>query len=198
EFLQTVTHAWPAWLEENGVMNPAARQVALLNAQARAWEECAPDQPVVIAGTTAGIPAVARLARVVARLPLGCVVLPVLDTLMSDADWAAMEDSHPQAGLANLLAGLDATRDDVRMWGPEVLAAPQRHDPEAYLLHDSAGSPRRGPVGPGHPMQRRAVPGPPDEPGDDGLPAWDNRAQAGEDAPRTSRFALLSRELLPA
>ncbi len=116
EFLRIVTQAWPAWLEENGVMNPAARQVALLNAQAREWEDRAPDQPVVIAGTTAGIPAVARLARVVARLPLGCVVLPVLDTIMTDTDWSAMDDSHPQAGLASLLAGLDATRDDVRLW----------------------------------------------------------------------------------
>ena len=117
EFLRIVTHAWPAWLEENGVMNPAARQVALLNAQARAWEERAPDQPVVIAGTTAGIPAVARLARVVARLPLGRVVLPVLDTVMTNEAWGAMEDSHPQSGLASLLSGLDATREDVRVWG---------------------------------------------------------------------------------
>lgn len=122
EFLRIVTDVWPAWLEENGVMNPAARQVALLNAQARAWEECAPEQPVVIAGTTAGIPAVARLARVVARLPLGRVVLPVLDTIMTDDVWAAMEDSHPQSGLAGLLAGLDATREDVRVWDPEGAA----------------------------------------------------------------------------
>jgi ATP-dependent helicase/nuclease subunit B len=116
EFLHIVTHAWPAWLEENGVMNPAARQVALLNAQAAAWEREGPDQPVVIAGTTAGIPAVARLARVIARLPLGRVVLPVLDTEMTDVQWAEMADSHPQSGLANLLAGLDATRADVRPW----------------------------------------------------------------------------------
>jgi hypothetical protein len=72
EFLRIVTHAWPAWLEENGVMNPAARQVALLNAQSEAWRDRAPEFPVVIAGTTAGIPAVARLARVVARSPLYC------------------------------------------------------------------------------------------------------------------------------
>ena len=31
-FLHIVTEAWPAWLAENGVMNPAARQVALLRA----------------------------------------------------------------------------------------------------------------------------------------------------------------------
>ena len=120
EFLRIVTHAWPEFLAEAGVMNPAARQVALLNAQTAAWEANPPPHPVVIAGTTAGIPAVARLARVVARLPLGQVVLPVLDTEMDDDAWKAMEDSHPQAGLANLLAGLDATRGDVRSWVPEA------------------------------------------------------------------------------
>jgi ATP-dependent helicase/nuclease subunit B len=141
EFLQIVTHAWPAWLAENGVMNPAARQVALLNAQARAWQDRPPDYPVVIAGTTAGIPAVARLAQVVATLPMGRVVLPVLDTVMGDDAWAAMEDSHPQAGLASLLAGMDATRDDVQIWGVGTLPAAgpgaptisDQRDPERHI-----------------------------------------------------------------
>ena len=42
EFLHIVTAFWPAWLAENGVMNPAARQVALLEAQAAAWEDDPP------------------------------------------------------------------------------------------------------------------------------------------------------------
>nr|WP_294517841.1 double-strand break repair protein AddB [uncultured Rhodopila sp.] len=116
EFLHIVTAFWPAWLAENGAMNPAARQVALLQAQAAAWEAEPPDFPVLIAGTTAGIPAVARLLRVVARLPSGQVVLPQLDTGMSEEAWAMLEPSHAQAGLARLLADLDATRADVRVW----------------------------------------------------------------------------------
>ena len=116
DFLRIVTHAWPAWLNEQGLINPAARQVALLNAQAAFWEAHPPPHPVVLAGTTAGIPAVARLARVIARLPLGRVVLPVLDTEMPATAWNALEDSHPQAGLACLIASLDATRADVRPW----------------------------------------------------------------------------------
>ena len=116
EFLHIVTAHWPAWLDDNGVMNPAARQVALLDAQARAWEIDPPDHPVLIAGTTAGIPAVARLLRVVARMPLGQVVLPQLDLGMDEAAWGGLEASHAQAGLARLLADLDATRGDVRMW----------------------------------------------------------------------------------
>jgi ATP-dependent helicase/nuclease subunit B len=116
-FLGIVTKAWPDFLTESRLMNPAARQVALLNAQARAWTDSPPDHPILIAGTTAGIPAVARLLRVVARLPNGEVVLPALDLGMTDAAWDAIEPSHPQAGLAALLAGLDARRGDVRQWG---------------------------------------------------------------------------------
>ncbi|MEA2778363.1 MAG: ATP-dependent helicase/nuclease subunit, partial [Acetobacteraceae bacterium] len=116
EFLHIVTAAWPAWLADNGVMNPAARQVALLEAQARAWQDDPPPDPVLVAGTTAGIPAVARLLRVVARMQTGQVVLPQLDLDMTDETWAALEASHPQAGLARLLVDLDATRADVRIW----------------------------------------------------------------------------------
>ncbi|MDR3531488.1 MAG: double-strand break repair protein AddB [Rhodopila sp.] len=128
EFLHIVTGAWPAWLADNGVMNPAARQVALLEAQARAWEADPPDHPVLIAGTTAGIPAVARLLRVVARMPMGQVVLPQLDLDMNDDAWGGLEASHAQAGLARLLADLDATRGDVRSWdgGAQGVVPPER------------------------------------------------------------------------
>jgi ATP-dependent helicase/nuclease subunit B len=130
EFLHIVTNAWPAWLADNGVMNPAARQVALLEAQARAWEEDPPEDRVLIAGTTAGIAAVGRLLRVVARMPTGQVVLPHLDLGMTDEAWGALEDSHPQAGMARLLADLDATRGDVRIWdGVAATAVPPARFP---------------------------------------------------------------------
>ncbi|WP_428488723.1 double-strand break repair protein AddB [Rhodopila sp.] len=120
KFLHIVTGIWPAWLADNGVMNPAARQVALLAAQAREWQDNPPADPVLIAGTTAGIPAVARLLRVVARMPGGQVVLPHLDLGMPPAAWDEMEPSHAQAGLARLLSDLAATRGDVRPWDSGV------------------------------------------------------------------------------
>ena len=116
KFLHIVTDIWPNWLTDNGVMNPAARQVALLQAQAREWQDNPPADPVLIAGTTAGIPAVAGLLRVVARMPRGLVVLPQLDLGMAEPAWHELEASHAQAGLARLLADLDATRGDVRLW----------------------------------------------------------------------------------
>jgi len=112
-FLDIVTRAWPDWLDENGLMNPQARAVALLRAQAREWDEAAPADPVWIAGTTAAIPAVAALLRAVARLPNGSVVLPGLDTDLPEEAWAALDESHPQAALRDLLAGLGAARADV-------------------------------------------------------------------------------------
>jgi ATP-dependent helicase/nuclease subunit B len=116
KFLEIVTASWPAWLAEQGLMNPAARQVALLGAQAEAWRAAPPAERVLLAGTTGGIPAVARLARVIVRLPTGAVVLPGLDTAMADSAWEALSNSHPQGGLRRLLNGLGAIRGDVRPW----------------------------------------------------------------------------------
>jgi ATP-dependent helicase/nuclease subunit B len=123
-FLSIVTRAWPAWLAEQGLMNPAARQVALLAAQARAWQESPPADPVWVAGSTGGIKAVAALLRVVAGLPDGLVVLPGLDLTLDEAAWDSLDDTHPQATLRRLLAGLNATRGDVKTWeGPSAVPA---------------------------------------------------------------------------
>ena len=42
DFLAIVTRAWPQWLDDNGMANPAARQVRLIRAQARAWQDSPP------------------------------------------------------------------------------------------------------------------------------------------------------------
>ena len=115
-FLRIVTHAWPDWLTAEGLMNPAARQVALLNAQTAAWQTDPPPFRVLAAGATGGIPAVARLLRVVARLETGAVVLPGLDLSMTTEVWDALDETHPQSGLKRLLNGLGAQPGDVRAW----------------------------------------------------------------------------------
>ena len=120
EFLHIVTRSWPDWLAEQGLMNPAARLVALLDAQAAAWTARPPVERVLAAGTTGGIPAVARLLRVIAGATNGAVVLPALDTAMSELAWEELGDVHSQAGLARLLRGLSATRGDVRPWPAAV------------------------------------------------------------------------------
>ncbi|HTI82830.1 MAG TPA: double-strand break repair protein AddB [Acetobacteraceae bacterium] len=115
-FLEIVTRAWPDWLTEQGLMNLAAHQVALLDAQAAAWMRQPPAGRVLVAGATGGIPSVARLLRVVAGLPTGAVVFAGLDSGLPDDVWAELPPMHPQAGLARLLQQLGATRGDVKAW----------------------------------------------------------------------------------
>ncbi len=131
EFLRIVTRAWPAFLEAAGLMNPAARQVKLLDAQAQAWAQTPPATRVLAAGSTGGIPAVARLLRVVAGLPRGQVLLPGLDLDLPEAAWDALEDSHPQSGLQRLLIRLGATRGDVQRHAAPAAAPSAR----TALLH---------------------------------------------------------------
>ena len=114
-FLEIVTRHWPDWLAAQGLMNPAARQVCLLDAQARDWADHPPADPVWSAGMTGGTRSVARLLRRIAHLPNGAVILPGLDLAMPEAAWEAMAPSHPQAGLARLLIGLGAQRGDVQV-----------------------------------------------------------------------------------
>ncbi len=119
DFLDIVTRVWPQWLDENQVMNPVARQVALLRTQAAAWSRQPPDGPVWAAGITAASPALVALLAVIARLPEGIVVFPALDRDLERAAFEALPESHAQAGLAALLAGIGARREDVPDWSAE-------------------------------------------------------------------------------
>ena len=125
EFLHIITGFWPDWLAEQGFSDPVARQIALLDAQGDVWSNAPPPYPVVVAGTTGAIPAVARLLRVVAGLPQGQVVLPGLDLELDEASWDSLDQTHPQASLRALLTQLGATRGDVQAWagGPPVAPA---------------------------------------------------------------------------
>ncbi len=111
-FLDIVTRQWPLWLEAQGLINPQARVVRLLHAQTEAWRDGPPTTPVWVAGATGGIKAVASLLKVVAGMPQGMVILPGLE----ENPPHAVEPSHPQAGLLQLLSGMGATVGDVARW----------------------------------------------------------------------------------
>ena len=133
EFLKIVTANWPAVLEENGAMDPAARRNLLLERLERRWAQAAPDHPVIAAGSTGSIPATADLLATVAGLPDGRVVLPGLDRHLDDESWSAVEtdEGHPQFGLARLLRRLGIRRQDVRDWPEPATAEDSAARPEA-------------------------------------------------------------------
>ncbi len=117
EFLDIVTRVWPEWLRAAGVSDVAAHQIALLEAQRANWQAHPPELPIVAAGTTGAIPAVARLLGTVAHLPNGLVVLPGLDLDLDAESWATLDATHPQASLRALLEALSVTRGDVQVLG---------------------------------------------------------------------------------
>ncbi|MEO5337071.1 MAG: double-strand break repair protein AddB, partial [Magnetospirillum sp. WYHS-4] len=116
EFLCILTERWPAVLEGEGALDPADRRNRLLEARAGLWRARPPEHPVIAAGSTGTVPATADLLAVVADLPQGAVVLPGLDRSMDDESWAALEPTHPQYGMARLLARLGLDRRAVPDW----------------------------------------------------------------------------------
>lgn len=124
-FLEIVTEVWPAWLAEQGAVDPVVRRDALMHARAEAWATAPPQGPVVIAGSTGSVPATAGLMRAVLGLPQGVLVLPGLDRESDDVAWAAIgsDPAHPQHGMHRLLAGLGVARGAVLDWpGTEAFA----------------------------------------------------------------------------
>ncbi|GBQ39922.1 double-strand break repair protein AddB [Acetobacter fabarum] len=154
-FLNIVTAQWPVWLQEQGLINPVARQVALLGAQARLWRNMGEQgytAPLWAAGFTHAMAPTANALQAILSCPGGRVVLPGLDTLMPEEVFAALPDSHPQAGMSHLLAALQARREDVQVWNaqggePERAAVLSRVMLPAAALDDWA---KPGPVALAH------------------------------------------------
>ena len=118
KFLRIVTERWPEMLAARGTLDPADRRNRLLAAQAEQWKAKPPADPVIAAGLTGGIPAVAALMEVVAGLPAGTVVLPGLDRTASPETWDAIraDVGHPQHLIARFLDRLEIVPESVGVW----------------------------------------------------------------------------------
>src|SRR5579872_3381480 len=121
-FLGIVSEHWPKALAEIGCLDAAERRNRMLERQAEAWRRQPPADPVIAAGITGGVPAVAALVAAVARLPTGVIVLPGLDRTAETSEWEAIaaDPAHPQYLLARLLARLDMLPGQVTAWPSPV------------------------------------------------------------------------------
>ena len=138
EFLGIAAIYWPGRLEELGRSSAIAHRNALLSGEAERLR--ATNGPVIIAGSTGSVPSVAGLIEAVAEKKDGVIVLPGLDTAMSEEDWQAltapdinpaMPDpsirSHPQYEMARLLARLGVSRADFAPLRPAPSDMAARH-----------------------------------------------------------------------
>lgn len=131
-FLSIAFDVWPKVLAEAGLLDPSARQMALVDAQTRQLEDGNLPGPVIAVGSTGSSRATARLLAAIARAPAGAVVLPGLDLDLDEAAWTLIAGArkagtlspadepcftHPQAAMARLLPILGVARADVRELG---------------------------------------------------------------------------------
>ncbi|HEY8612578.1 MAG TPA: double-strand break repair protein AddB [Roseomonas sp.] len=137
-FLGAVIKDWNGWLAEQGLSDIGPRRVAALRAQAEAWKEHPPTDPVIAAGIGIGgtIPAATELLRQVARMEKGAVVLHGAGEELPPELWEVLRDahSHPLNGTARLLRGMDATAADLRPWPGRAPDAPAPNEARAELL----------------------------------------------------------------
>jgi ATP-dependent helicase/nuclease subunit B len=65
-----------------------------------------------------------RLAKTIAGLPQGAVILPGYDAAMPEAMWDEVDDTHAQAGIAKLLVDLGVRHEEIELWPGPTAAVP--------------------------------------------------------------------------
>lgn len=113
KFLEIITRYWPDILKERGLIDPGERRNRLIAAQAEMWKAAPPAKRIVAVGTTATFPVMKALVKVVSKLPRGEVCLAGLDKNLDDESWNAIDETHPQFELKELLDYLQADRRDI-------------------------------------------------------------------------------------
>ncbi len=115
EFLEIIRTFWPQILDDKGLIDPAARQIKVIDSIIAEWCVTPPTDTVYAIGFTGGLPCIERFLKAVNDLPDGHVILPDLDVQMIDTDWEALDETHPQFHLKKLLTAMDVDRRQVRI-----------------------------------------------------------------------------------
>ncbi|WP_179380879.1 double-strand break repair protein AddB [Jannaschia marina] len=120
------------WAAADGRMTPAGAQALGLARLIAHWQASPPQDPVIIAGSTASRAPTRALIAATLALPQGAVVLPGVDRDMPDAAWDALTEGdghqdHPQYRHAALMRDLGQSRPNVPRWGDHAPAVPARN-----------------------------------------------------------------------
>jgi len=121
DFLQIAAEAWPAYCQQEGVIDAAERQNLIISEEAERLLKELPQTPTIIAGSTGSMPSTAKLISAIAKLPNGAVVLPGLDQYLDIESYEILDNakskinnaSHPQSLMSKLILQIGAKREDV-------------------------------------------------------------------------------------
>lgn len=120
-----IAQYWPPILEAHGCTDIGAYRVKLIEAYTQHWKTQPPQDPVIIAGTLASVPALAEMIGEILKSPQGYLILPALDKHMDGASWDACAEGHPQYLFKQLLHRLNLPREDVRILKPQEQDQPR-------------------------------------------------------------------------
>lgn len=131
KFLAIIVDVWPGILADEGEIDRAQRNNALLRTWTARIDNAPPSGMIVAAGMVSTSPVIGRMLGKIARLSDGMVVLPGLDLMMADAEWDAIacrlatpdapprreSEAHPQFGFRCLLERMAVARAEIGNWG---------------------------------------------------------------------------------
>lgn len=165
DLIAVLQNAWPAALDERGLLSPADRRNRIIRAEAERLHDGRHTDGVIVAGVTGSVPATAELMRAVADHPRGAIVLPNLDLGLDAASYDSVRPQrgarsaaqapdnhpghpeHPQFELAGVLTDLGVTRDAVAVLGARcdvsevrarIISEAMRPAPSTMLWHGLA------------------------------------------------------------
>jgi ATP-dependent helicase/nuclease subunit B len=115
--LEVIATYWPERLAELGRIDPAQREVMLLDAIVERLQATRPDHRVLVVGSTGAAPSTRLLMKAVLDLPRGAVVFPGVDLDMAEASWMRLDPQHPQYVLSQTLQDLSIPRKELYALG---------------------------------------------------------------------------------
>lgn len=143
EFLKIARKGWIDYLHEKDLADPTAHRDRLLTREAERLVESA-GGPVIAAGSTGSIPAVARLIAAIAGRPNGAVVVPGIDLDLDQDSFELIEGGtagdaeiepspgHPQFALRRLIERLGVERYEIELLTPSAMSAREKLLSEAF------------------------------------------------------------------
>ncbi len=139
-FLGILDELWPAILADEAAIDPAQWRNARLAAATDTVRDRPPAGPVIAAGITGTVPAVADLLAAVLELDQGMVVLPGFDPAIEPATFAGLGPTHPFFAIKRLLDQVGRGPGDVALWpDPAPVRSPKsRRELLAEIMRPAA------------------------------------------------------------